>query len=143
MLLFLPHIKKHGPILRRYWQPETEAAVASTLATTTSGSVRSRDSCPWQAGRRATTPPLQCTYVWSRSRVDLPKKRESEGHLTATKRLACHPALGQSVASQVLSKQLSSVADAINVASWQRDATRHIRPPCSPAPATQKLPQSV
>lgn len=47
------------------------------------------------------------------------KRKQNGGHLTATKRLACHPVLGQSDARQVLSKQLSSVVDAINVASWR------------------------
>lgn len=36
------------------------------------------------------------------------RRRQKRGHSTATKRLACHPVLGQSAARQVLSKQLSS-----------------------------------
>lgn len=63
---------------------------------------------------------VKCTYVRSRSREKTKKKQQEKkkqqwrrwrlkrGHSTATKRLACHPVLGQSVARQVLSKQLSS-----------------------------------
>lgn len=60
----------------------------------------------WQMGTTA-----KCTYVRSRSREKTEKRRrrrQKRGHSTATKRLACHPVLGQSAARQVLSKQLSS-----------------------------------
>lgn len=102
----------------------------------------------WQMGTTA-----KCTYVRSRSREKTEKRRrrrrQKRGHSTATKRLACHPVLGQSAARQVLSKQLSSSGSGSRChkcckLAMPLQTLQPYRTPHSPLPwPFRQLPQSV